>query len=82
MTTGEVDTRSKLRRELDEAAASEPMLEAPRLSPDAILRPIEALLRSSKRPSAVPGIVENGVVRPLDPNVKLIERAQVLIVSS
>ncbi len=76
------DHRSPARRALDEALASEPMREIPTLPPNTPFRPIEAVLRASKRPSAVPGVVENGVVRPLDPTVKLVEHAQVLIVTS
>jgi len=81
MATTQADTRSQARRDLDEAIASEPVLAFPDL-PLADARPVEALLRSNKRPSAVPGIVENGVVRPLDPTIKLVERAKVLIVTS
>ncbi len=82
MATIQPDTRSKARRDLDEAIASEPMLAFPDLAPDATARPVETLLRASKRPCAVPGIVENGMVRPLDPTIKLVEKAQVLIVTS
>lgn len=35
-----------------------------------------------RRPVAVNGIVENGLVRPLDPEIKLPERARVIIVAS
>jgi hypothetical protein len=35
-----------------------------------------------KRPVAVLGIVENGLVRPLDPQVKLFEQARVIIVAT
>jgi hypothetical protein len=40
------------------------------------------LARSHRRPMAVAGVVENGLVRPLDPAVKLPERARVIIVAS
>jgi hypothetical protein len=38
--------------------------------------------RLSRRPIAVVGIVENGLVRPLDPAVKLAEHARVIIVAA
>jgi hypothetical protein len=34
------------------------------------------------RPRAVAGVVENGLVRPLDPTVKLPEHARVIIVAT
>jgi hypothetical protein len=34
------------------------------------------------RPLAVAGIVENGMVRPLDPTVKLAEHSPVIIVAT
>jgi Protein of unknown function DUF104 len=44
---------------------------------------VEAHLAGSGRhPVAVAGVVENGVVRPLDPKVKLPERSRVIIVAS
>lgn len=44
--------------------------------------PVEHHLARHRRPLAVAGVVENGVVRPLDPAVKLPERARVIIVAS
>ena len=38
--------------------------------------------RLHRRPLAVRGVVENGLVRPLDPTVKLREHAHVIIVTS
>lgn len=38
------------------------------------------LARRARRPVAVNGIVENALVRPLDPTVKLREHARVVIV--
>jgi hypothetical protein len=35
-----------------------------------------------RRPVAVVGIVENGLIRPLDPQVHLPERSRVIIVAS
>ncbi len=43
---------------------------------------VETHLGRLHRPLAVPGVVENGLVRPLDPTVKLPERARVIIVAS
>jgi hypothetical protein len=44
--------------------------------------PVEAFLSRMSRPVAVVGIVENGLIRPLDPGVKLPERARVIIVAA
>jgi hypothetical protein len=44
--------------------------------------PIEALMASRRRPVALAGIVENGLVRPLDPAVHLPEHARVIIVAT
>ena len=41
--------------------------------------PMETHLRKASRPVAVAGVVENGLVRPLDPSVRLPERARVII---
>ncbi len=81
MTTPEVDNRSPGRRARDEAIAAEPPLAPPHLPPDAAASPVEAYL-SRRRPIAVAGVVENGLVRPLDPAVKLPERSRVIIVAS
>jgi hypothetical protein len=43
---------------------------------------METHLRKSRRPVAVAGIVENGLIRPLDPAVRLPEHARVIIVAS
>lgn len=42
---------------------------------------MESYLRKRK-PIAVMGVVENGLVRPLDPDAKLTEHARVIIVTS
>lgn len=81
MTTPAADTRTPERRERDEQIASEPQLLPPDLPPGATPSPVEALLRS-RRPVAVAGVVENGLVRPLDPAVKLPEHARVIIVAT
>lgn len=83
MTTPAVDQRSPERRARDEAIAAEPQLPVPELPPDASSSPVEShLARQTRRPLAVVGVVENGVVRPLDPNVKLPEHARVIILAS
>jgi hypothetical protein len=83
MTIPEVDQRSPGRRARDEQIAAEGPLEPLELPPDATLSSMEAHLgRLHRRPLAVAGIVENGLVRPLDPAVKLPERSRVIIVAS
>ncbi len=73
MTTAGVDSRSPERRARDEQIAAEPPLPSLELPPGAQPSPVEAHLRQTARqPLAVEGIVENGVVRPLDPAVKLL----------
>lgn len=62
------DERSPQRRAQDERIAVEP-LEA-------------HLARHGRRPVAVAGVVENGLVRPLNPSVKLVEHSRVIIVAS
>jgi hypothetical protein len=76
------DNRSPERRARDEQLAAEPCLPPPQLPPDATASPVEAHLARSRRPVAVAGVVENGLVRPLDPAVKLPERSRVIIVTS
>ncbi len=83
MTTPGVDRRGPERRAHDEQIASEPQLAPLELPPGAAPSAMEAHLgRLRRRPLAVRGIVENGLVRPLDPAVKLPEHAQVIIVAS
>jgi hypothetical protein len=77
-----VDQSSPERRARDEQIAAEPPLAPLDLPPDATPSPMEAHLARHRRPLAVPGIVENGLVRPLDPAVKLPEHARVIIVAS
>jgi hypothetical protein len=81
MTTPDVDRRSPGRRARDEQVGSEPQRAPLELSPDAPSSPVETHL-GRRRPVAVVGVVENGLVRPLDPTVKLPERARVIIVAS
>ncbi len=83
MTTSEHDTRSASRRERDEQIAAEAKLPPLDLASDAASSPLEAHLgRHRRRPLAVAGIVENGLVRPLDTAVKLAEHSRVIIVTT
>ncbi|HYH68028.1 MAG TPA: hypothetical protein VD866_25255 [Urbifossiella sp.] len=82
MTTPQLDTRTPDRRALDEAIAAEPLLPPPELPADVAPRPLEAFLPRARKPVAVTGVVENGVVRPLDPAVRLPERSRVIIVAN
>lgn len=78
-----VDQRSPARRARDERIAAEPPLTPLNPPPGAVPSPVEShLARHRHRPVAVAGVVENGVVRPLDPEVKLQENARVIIVTS
>jgi hypothetical protein len=68
---------------MDEQIAAEPKLAPPELARDAMSAPVEDhLARIRRKPIAVAGVVENGLVRPLDPAVKLPENARVIIVAS
>lgn len=79
----ENDHRSQKQRAQDEQTSTEPKLTKPRLPDDAAPSPVEShLAQKSRRPFAVPGIVENGLVRPLDASVKLPEHSRVIIVAS
>ena len=81
MTTPGVDERSPGRRARDEQIAAEPQLAPLELPADAPAFPVEAHL-ARRRPLAVAGVVENGLVRPLDPTVKLPEHSRVIIVAT
>jgi hypothetical protein len=83
MTTPAVDKRSAGRRAQDEQIAAEPQRAPLELPGDAVPSPVEAHLgRVCRRPLALAGIVENGLVRPLDPAVKLPEHSRVIIITS
>ena len=82
MTVSTPDNRSPQRKALDDAIAAEPPLPPPDLPPSTSPTPLESLLKSRSRPFAVAGVVENGLVRPLDPSVRLPEHARVIIVAS
>jgi len=75
------DTRSESRKSLDEKLAAEPMLPNPAPSPDDRARPLESYLHP-RRPVAVVGIVENGVVRLLDEGVSIPEHSRVIVIAS
>lgn len=81
MSTPEAGERSPRRRARDEQIAAEAPLVPLDLAADAVPSPVEAHL-GRRRPVAVAGVVENGLVRPLDPAVKLPERSRVIIVAS
>ena len=83
MTIGNADQRSPERHARDEQVAAERPLPPPGLPPNATPKPVEAhMRRNSRRPVAVEGIVENGLVRPLDPAVHLPEHSRVIIVAT
>lgn len=83
MTSSGVDQRTPERRARDEQIAVEPQLAPLDLPPDATSSPVEAHLgQQGRRPLAVAGVVENGLVRLLDPGVKLPEHSRVIVVAS
>ena len=76
------DQRSARRKALDEQIAEEPMLAIPELGPEAKAMPVEEHLRLLKRkPQAFLGVVENGQIRLVDPDVRLPEKASVIVVA-
>ncbi len=82
MSQPAADQRSPERRAQDERIAAEPKRAPLDVPSGAAASPVEAhLARDARRPLAVAGVVENGVVRPLDASVKLPEHARVIIVS-
>lgn len=76
------DDRSTERRLADERIAAEPQLPAPDLPVLTQPMPLEWHLSELARPIAVAGIVENGVIRIVDPAVILPEHARVLVVAA
>ena len=82
MISPEPDTRSAARRAQDEQIGAEPKLPPLQVDAGASRLPVEAHLQRLRRPLAVAGVVENGLVRPLDPSVKLTEHARVIIVAT
>jgi hypothetical protein len=81
MPTPQPDTRSDRRKALDEQLAAEPRLPIPDPAPGDLPQPLEAHLRP-RRPVAVVGVVENGVVRLLDEGVTFPERSRVIVVAA
>jgi hypothetical protein len=82
MAVAQPDTRGDHRRALDEQLASAPPLPPPELPAGAVAQPLEVHLQRQRRPLAVMGVVENGLVRVLDPKVKLPEQTRVIIVTA
>ncbi len=77
------DERSPQRRAQDERIATEPALAHPSVPGGTMPSPLEAhLQRVSRRPIAVAGVVENGVVRLLDASVRLPENSRVIVVAA
>ena len=77
------DQRSSERRARDGEIAAEPHLAPLDLPSDAVPSMVEVhLARQRRRPLAIPGVVENGLIRPLDPAVRLPEHARVIIVAA
>ena len=81
MPVPQADHRSSHRKVQDEQIAAEPQLPPPDLGGAQAPRPMEDFL-PRRQPVAVIGIVENGLVRPLDPQVRLPDRSRVIIVAS
>ena len=82
MTIPAADSRTPERKARDEQIAAESLLPPPDLPPGTIPTPVEAHLPPRRRPIAITGVVENGLVRPLDPAVHLPEHARVIIVAT
>ncbi len=82
MSQPRADHRSDERRAQDERIAAEPRRATPDVPDGAEPSPVEAhLARLARRPLAVAGVVENGLVRPLDTSVRLPEHTRVIIVA-
>jgi hypothetical protein len=73
--------KSDERKAIDEQIAAEPPMAWPEMSIGANGMPIEALMTARTRLIAVDGVVENGLVRLLDPAVRLPEKSRVIIVA-
>ena len=82
MPTPQHDTRSEHRKALDEQLAAEPLLPIPEADPGEVPRPLEAHLRPRRRPIAVVGVVEKGVIRLLDTGVTFPEQSRVIVVAA
>ena len=82
MTPPQADKRSPGHRARDEQIAAEPHFAPLDLPSGAVASSMEARLPRPRQPWAVVGVVENGLVRPLDPAVELPEHSRVIIVAS
>jgi hypothetical protein len=82
MLTPVEDKRTAARRVLDEQIAAEAPLAPLDLPADAPFSSVESYLGRHRRPLAVAGVVENGLIRLLDPAVKLPEHSRVIIVTT
>jgi hypothetical protein len=83
MITPNADKRSEERRINDDQISAEPQIPIPELAADTVPSPVEAhLSRLRRNQLAVEGVVENGLVRLLDPTVKLPEHSRVIVVAS
>ena len=71
-----------LRRALEELITAEPALPPADLPSGNSPLPVESHLARQRRSLAIAGVVENVLVRPLDPTVKLPEHSRVIIVAS
>lgn len=76
------DDRNEERRRLDDQLATEPRKPRPPVAADEGPKPMESFLRPEDlpRPKAAVGVIEKGVVRPLDEELRLPEHRRVLIV--
>ena len=82
MATTSPDERSEARKRQDGAIASEPPLPPLDVLAGTQALPIEEHIRKRRRrPQAFLGVVENGVIRPIDPDVRLPDRSSVIIVT-
>jgi hypothetical protein len=73
---------SAVRRALDEQIAAETLLSPLDLPAAAPFSSVESYLGQHRRPLALAGVVEKGLIRPLDPTVKLLEHSRVIIVKT
>ena len=82
MSSPSRDERSAARRAADEKIAAEPLRAPVDVPAGAPVFPLEEHLNKIRRkPMAVEGVVENGVVRPVDSSIRLPEHARVIIVA-
>lgn len=81
MTKIDADNRSPQRRARDEQLAAEPQLPPLGVAEDAVPMAMESKLRARRRPVALEGIVEDGIVRQIDNTVKLPNHSRVIVVA-